>query len=68
MTPQARRLLRYFDYGHLPTPLAEVSSLFHALALTVAQQDAIDGAEQTVALRKLLEAKDAAVRSLIPES
>jgi hypothetical protein len=65
MTPQAERLLRYFEHDHLPEPLRSVSAKFHALAVDVAALESIDGAEQTTALRKLLEAKDCAVRSLL---
>lgn len=56
------RMLKWFEYEHLPEPLKEVSRQFHALAynLTVAIEP---GPERTVALRKLLEAKDAAVRA-----
>jgi hypothetical protein len=64
-TPQAERLLRYFEYDHLPEPLRSVSARFHDLAVGVAQLDSNDGAEQTAALRKLLEAKDCAVRSIL---
>jgi hypothetical protein len=65
VTPQAERLLRYFEYDHLPEPLRSVSSKFSALAQTVAELDSTDGPEQTVALRKLLEAKDCAVRCIL---
>lgn len=65
MTPQAARLLRYFEYGHLVEPMRSISEQFHVLALGVANTEAVDPAEQTVALRKLLEAKDCAVRALI---
>jgi hypothetical protein len=57
-------LRRYFDYGHLPTPLAEVSERFYVLARDL-DFDLPDGSEKTVALRKLLEAKDAAVRAAL---
>lgn len=57
-------LLRYFDYEHLPPHLQEVSKKFHDLALwlTFAYPRT---AERTVALRKLLEGKDAAVRNAL---
>jgi hypothetical protein len=59
------RMLQFFEYSHLPAgPLREMSARFRALAL-----DLVDNApgnpERTVALRKLLEAKDCAVRSLL---
>lgn len=56
-------LLRYFTYSHLPPHLAELSQHFHDMAHFLV--DSLpEGPETTVALRKLLEAKDAAVRSL----
>lgn len=60
------RMLRWFAFGHLPSNLQEVSRPFCDLALQiVASLD--PGPERTVALRKLLEAKDAAVRAaLVP--
>lgn len=68
MTPQAARILRYFRYAHLPAELQEISKPFAELAERVAMLPAADGAEQTVALRKLLEAKDCAVRSLLAQN
>lgn len=58
-------ILRYFHYAHLPTPLQEISSAFCTLAsfIVIALPR---NAERTVALRKLLEAKDAGVRSNVP--
>ena len=56
------RMMRWFDYNHLPQPLKSVSQQFHMLALNVVE-DIEPGPERTVALRKLLEAKDAAVRA-----
>lgn len=56
------RMLRWFEYGHLPAHLQEVSKEFGELACRICEMcDA--GPERTVALRKLLEAKDAAVRA-----
>lgn len=56
------RMLKWFEYEHLPAHLQEVSMRFHGLACYVAGN--LDpGPERTVALRKLLEAKDAAVRA-----
>ena len=55
-------ILQFFDYLHLPPHLADVSAQFCVLA-----QDIVKtlprNPERTVALRKLLEAKDAAVRA-----
>lgn len=56
------RMLKWFAFEHLPEPLRTVSGYFHDLAVTLCT--IVDpGPERTVALRKLLEAKDAAVRA-----
>ena len=52
---------QYFKYDHLPPHLQEVSKKFSELAEEVSSL--ADNPEVTVALRKLLEAKDAAVRA-----
>lgn len=58
-------ILRYFAWGHLPEgPLRETSRRFAVLAHELAA-DLQPGAELSTALRKLLEAKDAAVRSAL---
>ena len=61
---EPNRLLRWFAYEHLRPELAAVSREFADLA---ERMDALlpDGAEKTVALRKLLEGKDAAVRAAL---
>ena len=56
------RMLQWFKYSHLPPSLAEVSRPFGELAKNLVETLA-PGPERTVALRKLLEAKDAAVRA-----
>ena len=56
------RMLKWFKFDHLPEPLKEVSSHFSELAHMTASL-CEPGPERTVALRKLLEAKDAAVRA-----
>lgn len=58
------RMLRYFTYAHLPTHLQEVSQPFCELAERMVQQLPMNP-ERTVMLRKLLEAKDCAVRALL---
>jgi len=61
-------LIKYFGYGHLPPELQQISKPFHDLAhqmLIYADADALNEREATVAMRKLLEAKDAAVRSAL---
>jgi hypothetical protein len=63
--PAVDQLLTYFDYSHLPDELADVSKPFCALATRLADNPDLEGRELTIALRKLLEAKDAAVRSML---
>ena len=58
------RMLQFFVYEHLPPHLQEVSKDFCDLAHKVAQKYPMN-AERTVTLRKLLEAKDAAVRTIL---
>jgi hypothetical protein len=57
-------LLQFFSYTHLPPLLQEASKAFCRLAHHICAT-APRNAERTVALRKLLEAKDCAVRALI---
>lgn len=54
-------LEQFFSYSHLPAHLQEISKPFGELALFVATLPR--NPERTVALRKLLEAKDCAVRA-----
>jgi|SRR5271166_1567609 len=56
----------YFAYAHLPPNLQIVGARFYGLAQFVVNE-LPDCAERTVVLRKLLEAKDAAVRAKLPE-
>lgn len=55
------KMLKYFEYRHLPEHLQEVSKQFYWLATTVSALP--EGRARDMALDKLLEAKDAAVRS-----
>jgi hypothetical protein len=55
-------ILHFFHYAHLPAALQSASSPFCALA-SLLVTTLPRNAERTVALRKLLEAKDAAVRA-----
>jgi hypothetical protein len=57
-------ILRFFHYAHLPPHLAEVSRPFCDLAEHIVET-CPRTPERTVALRKLLEAKDAAVRTQV---
>lgn len=54
----------FFGYAHLPEHLQAVSRPFGELAAQVVET-LPRNPERTVALRKLLEAKDAAVRALL---
>lgn len=60
----AEHIMQFFEYGHLPLRLQEVSKPFGQMA-----QGIVAGVprnpERTVALRKLLESKDACVRAVL---
>jgi hypothetical protein len=60
----AEPMLRWFAYAHLPEKLRAVSQPFGELAERIVET-LPRSAERTVALRKLLESKDAAVRSAL---
>ena len=60
----ATPILRFFHYAHLPLNLQERSAPFCALALKLVRTTA-PSAELSAALRKLLEAKDAAIRAAL---
>jgi len=55
--------MQFFSYEHLPAHLQAVSKPFGELAVVVLTLPR--NPERTVALRKLLEAKDCAVRALL---
>lgn len=55
-------ILKFFEYRHLPEELQEVSKQYSNLAHWT-NANIIRNEEKEVALRKLLEAKDAAVRA-----
>lgn len=57
-------ILRYFHYEHLPPSLQVISIKFFELAHEIVAL-CPRNPERSVALRKLLEAKDAAVRANI---
>jgi hypothetical protein len=59
---QVESILQFFSYAHLPAELQAVSQTFYDLACRIVQS-LPRNPERTVALRKLLEAKDAAVRA-----
>ena len=64
-SPSIAHLLRFFKFAHLPPHLQDVSRPFGELAETIAGGP--QNAETTTALRKLLEAKDCAVRAVLHE-
>lgn len=55
-------IMQFFAFAHLPEHLQQISRSFHATASWV-DQNLPDNSEKTTALRKLLEAKDCAVRA-----
>lgn len=57
-------ILKFFAYAHLPERLAKISRPFSELAEHIYYTQPA-GAERSTALRKLLEAKDAAVRAAL---
>ncbi len=78
MADQNEHILQFFAYSHLPPHLASVSKPFCELANAIVKGDNVAESgtvtigpplprnpERTVALRKLLEAKDAAVRAVV---
>ncbi len=56
------RMMKWFEFEHLPEHLKVVSIKFYEVACSLCAL-VESGPERTVALRKLLEAKDAAVRA-----
>jgi hypothetical protein len=66
--PTPEHIMQFFAYLHLPPKLQEVARPFCELAKTLVDPDGQPlprNPERTVALRKLLEAKDAAVRAAL---
>lgn len=57
-------LLQFFEYAHLPERLQVVSAPFGLLAKQIFET-LPKNCERATALRKLLEAKDCAVRTLL---
>ena len=56
-------MLQFFEYSHLPPHLQAVSKHFSALAEIIVTLPR--NPERTTALRKLVEAKDCAVRAVL---
>lgn len=65
--PAPEHIMQFFAYEHLPPHLQKVSAPFCELAKLIAHPETglPRNPERTVALRKLLESKDAAVRALV---
>ena len=63
-SPQLDRMLQFFAYAHLPEHLQKVSEPFSVLA-NIVNDNVPSNPERTVALRKLLESKDCAVRAVL---
>ena len=57
-------IMRYFVFSHLPAKLQDVSESFSDIAWEM-EAALPPGPEKSTALRKLLEAKDAAVRAAL---
>ncbi len=57
-------MMQFFEFSHLPPALQEVSKPFCDLASSIVLH-VPRNPERTVALRKLLEAKDCAVRAVL---
>lgn len=64
--PVTEPMLQFFRFSHLPENLKTVSEPFCLLALAIVE-DIPRNPERTAALRKLLEAKDCAVRAMLYE-
>jgi len=63
MHPSITEKLAYFEYAHLSPELQEISRPFGVLANDLAAK--LEGPQLTIALQKLLEAKDCAVRAAL---
>jgi hypothetical protein len=61
-TPEQEPLLQFFAYSHLREDLQEISKPFYIIANAIVD-DLPRNPERTVCIRKLLEAKDCAVRA-----
>lgn len=62
--PSVRHFWILFEYAHLPPDLQEISAHFAGVARSLLDV-CHDGPELSAALRKLLEAKDCAVRQRV---
>lgn len=62
--PKQSPILKYFEFGHLPSNLREISACVRNLAIAM-ENELPPGPEKTAGLRKLLEAKDCFVRAAL---
>lgn len=63
-TPEIRTVMQFFEFSHLPVNLQYISSPFYDLAQSI--HETLPNNEQKImALHKLLEAKDCAVRAVV---
>jgi len=60
-------IMQFFEFGHLPEHLQKISKPFGEMANFIIET-LPRNPERTVALRKLLESKDAAVRANIAKT
>ncbi|WP_394621290.1 hypothetical protein JNUCC0626_19995 [Lentzea sp. JNUCC 0626] len=64
--PSVAAIVKHFHQGeHLRSDLAEIAALFHGVVVELLSLIEHDDPELSAALRKLLEAKDAAVRAAL---
>lgn len=61
---QSEHIMQFFAWAHLPPHLQEISRPFGEMAEAIVTK-LPRNPERTVALRKLLESKDAAVRAAV---
>ena len=61
---EKEHIMQFFAYKHLPQHLQEISSPFCEIATWI-ESSIPRNPERTVALRRVLEAKDAAVRAYL---
>lgn len=59
-------ILHFFKFEHLPEPLQSRSKKFAELAHECASDQSVHPAEVAAGLRKILEAKDCFVRTMLP--
>jgi hypothetical protein len=64
MTEDQEPMLQFFTFKHLPEHLQNTSAAFYSLAHEIVRE-LPRNPERTVALRKLLEAKDCAIRAAL---